>query len=139
MTEKSNILRKSTSFWDLFGMAVSVLCVVHCVLTPLVLFLAPAILASGVVTEDITHKILIVFVALAGLFALTPGFRIHGDRRPLVFGVLGLFLMAFATFAVHDFLGHEWESILAIPASAAIIYSHYLNRKQCRLCAHHNH
>jgi hypothetical protein len=125
-------------FWDKFGIAVSFLCLIHCIAMPVILILAPTMLAVGIFQEDTTHKILIGFVILAGVLSLIPGYLLHKDMRPLILGSLGVGLMGFATFGLHQWLGHEWEALIAIPASALLIYAHYRNRKNCKVCAHHH-
>lgn len=129
-----------TDRWDRFGILVSALCLIHCVATPLILIFAPTLLFfDKFVEEQSTHRILFGFLLLAVIFALAPGLRLHGDRRPLYLAAIGIALMVFATFFAHAIWGHFSEPLFAIPASILIIFSHILNRRSCRLCQHDHH
>jgi hypothetical protein len=67
------------------------------------------------------------------------GYRVHGQWRPVAWLLTGLALALFATFFVHDHLGHVWEPIFAIAGSLALVRAHYLNH-QCKKCEHeHTH
>lgn len=132
---------KKISGWDLWGVVISGLCVIHCIAIPLVLLIFPAFGLKIFPREDITHAVLLSFIlGVAGL-AFVTGYRVHGQSRPVVWLVAGLVVVIYATFFAHDQLGHNWEPVIAILGSLCLIRAHYLNHK-CKKCetAHaHNH
>jgi hypothetical protein len=126
---------------DRVGMAVSVICIIHCIAAPIVLFFLPAVATALISEESIVHQTLYGLIMVVALFSFIPGYRLHKKRLPLVLfgaGIAGLF---FATFLVHDIsgLGHAWESIFAIPSSAFIVAAHYFNHRSCNACGEHVH
>lgn len=68
---------QTTSLWDRLGMVLSATCVVHCVLTP-VLLSSSVVLAHLLPGEERTHRVLAMLVAAMGAIALVRGFRVHG-------------------------------------------------------------
>lgn len=128
------ILQKITG-WDLWGIFISGVCVLHCITVPIIILLFPAIGLEIFPREDITHAVLLAFIlGVAGL-AFISGYRIHGQWQPVAWLVAGLVLVIFATFFVHQILGHIWEPIFAIAGSLCLIRAHYLNH-HCKKCDH---
>lgn len=119
--------------WDIAGIFISGLCVVHCIAVPLILFLAPTLSASLFPSEDMTHVVLLAFIlGIAGV-AFVSGFRVHGQWRPVVWMAIGMVLVIYATFFAHSQLGHFWEPVIAIVGSLALVRAHYLNH-HCKKC-----
>src|SRR3954468_6393038 len=67
---------------DNLGIWASALCVVHCIVTPVLLSVSSAF-ARFIPGEETTHRMLAVGVAALGAIALIKGFRTHGRRRIL--------------------------------------------------------
>src|SRR5262245_34100018 len=82
---------------DFIGQILSVLCVVHCLLTPFILALVPA--AAGALVS--AHPVLLVLVLTIAAWAFIPGYRHHHQRAPVALGFLGLTLLALGTFLFH--------------------------------------
>jgi hypothetical protein len=134
-------IKKLSNFksWDLWGVVISALCVIHCIAVPVVLILFPAIGLNFFPEEDITHVVLLAFILGVAGIAFISGYRVHGQSGPVVWLVAGLALVLFATFFVHNFMGHGWEPVFAIAGSLCLIRAHYLNHK-CKKCEHeHKH
>jgi hypothetical protein len=137
----NNSLSKSLkikSGWDFWGIFLSGLCIVHCIAVPLVILFFPLLSLQFFPEEDLTHAILLAFILGVGGIAFISGFRVHGQWRPVVWMAAGLLLVMFATFIVHDWLGHIWEPIFAIAGSGCLIRAHILNH-QCKKCEHEHH
>jgi len=66
MSSLTNIFRRAN--WDTLGSMASLLCLIHCVLTPIVLTLSPT-LATLLPGSRTTHQVLIFFVVSSGLLA----------------------------------------------------------------------
>lgn len=122
--------RKSGAFWDYVGMAVSILCVIHCLLLPVAIFVLPS-LVSHLWEEDTVHIVLAVFVIVSAALAFGPSYLQHRNKRPLKWMFAGLALVLFATFAVHDVLGHEWEAPFSVIGGLMLVRAHWINRRGC--------
>src|ERR1700747_2265763 len=74
---------------DQIGIWTSTLCVIHCLLTPVLLSLS-AVTAHFLPSEERTHRTLAVVIASLGALALVKGYRTHRSLRVLVLMVVGL-------------------------------------------------
>jgi hypothetical protein len=132
-------MKIDSSRLDKVGMAVSTLCIVHCLAAPVMLFFLPAVATALISEEAVVHQTLYGLILVVALFSFIPGYRLHKKLKPLLLfggGVVGL---AFATFLAHD-IAHVLEPIVAIPSSALIVAAHYYNHKSCKhACGEHTH
>jgi hypothetical protein len=123
--------------WDLVGVTLSGLCVVHCVAIPILILFFPLVARDFIPTEDKTHAFLLAFILGIAGAAFISGYRVHGQKRPVVWMASGLALVLYATFFAHSHLGHLWEPVFAIAGSLALIRAHILNHR-CRTCEVHH-
>ena len=124
---------KKLKSWDLWGVVISGICVVHCLAVPVVLLLFPTVGISLFPQEDITHVVLLGFILGVAGVAFITGYPVHGQWPPVLWLMLGLVFIFFATFLAHDLIGHNWEPVFAILGSLALIRAHYLNH-HCVKC-----
>jgi hypothetical protein len=123
---------------DNLGIWASALCVVHCIVTPVLLSLS-SVFAHFIPGEEKTHRTLAVGVAALGAIALIKGFRTHGRRRILGLMVMGLgFIFAGAFYG--DLLpSHGCEVAVTMTGSLLMITAHRMNHtfcSDCRRCTH---
>ena len=93
---------RSTSYWghgwvDSVAIGLSLLCAVHCLLTPVLLVLFPVIASTFWVERDF-HLWMLFFVLPTTSFAVFMGCRKHRDRWILLLSGLGLSLLAGVAF-----------------------------------------
>src|SRR3712207_3783581 len=69
---------------DRAGICLSAICIVHCILTPVILLALPAFQFFEWYHESL-HVIFAVIIPLLALAAFVPGYRLHGEKR--VFGI----------------------------------------------------
>jgi hypothetical protein len=74
---------------DRIGVWTSTACVIHCLLTPVVLSIS-AVSAHFLPSEEKTHRTLAVAIAALGAIALVRGFRRHRSSQVLVLMPVGL-------------------------------------------------
>src|SRR6202161_3476380 len=74
---------------DQIGVWTSTLCMIHCLLTPVVLSIS-AVSAHFLPSEERTHRTLAVAIAALGAIALLKGYRKHRSSRVLSLMVVGL-------------------------------------------------
>jgi len=153
---------------DRLGVCMSVLCMAHCLLTPLVLAVVPIGTAFGFWHTGVHHLFLFI-VPLIAAIAFIPGWRAHGDSRVWIYAVIG-FVFLFAGSQVGLIFGAEqalhvghvspvqhegsfqelnhglqWAPLLAELFFTSIgglffIRAHLLNRKLCACCSRdHSH
>src|ERR1700691_6473443 len=74
---------------DQIGAWTSALCVIHCLLTPVVLSIS-AVSAHFLPSEERTHRTLAAAIAALGALALLKGYRKHRSPRVLLLMTTGL-------------------------------------------------
>lgn len=123
----------SSHRWDTLGMTASTLCIAHCVGTPFLLALVPA-LRIGVLSDGILHPVLVAVVVAFASLAFVPGYRLHRNRYLLALLGLGLATLLFAAFLAQSLLGERVETAATLAGGAIMVTAHWLNRSFCRTC-----
>ncbi len=114
-------LTLSTSRLDRFALALSGLCLVHCLATTVVLALLAS--AGGVLGAPIIHEVGLSLAMVLGAVSLGRGIFQHGYTMPSAVGGLGLGVMAGALSLPHD----GSEAIYTIVGVAILALGHRLN------------
>ena len=79
---------------DRIAMALSGLCLVHCLATAVLLALLSA--AGGWLGSPVVHEVGLTLAMILGSIALGRGFREHGHILPALIGASGLAIMGYA-------------------------------------------
>ena len=119
---------------DIVGMGLSGLCMIHCLVFPLLVSFAPAILRE-LPGDDVTHRVLAIGIALAGGLAFRSGYRVHRQGWILALFLLGIALIAAAAAVGEPVLSAYGEAGITICGSLLLITAHWCNRSFCRSCA----
>ena len=122
---------------DRASIGLSVICVLHCFATPILLAFAPSLLALPVADEKF-HAVLIFLILPASLVALTLGCRRHGDMSVVYWGCGGLVVLLGTLVLGHDLMGDAGEKIMTVFGSGLVVIGHTLNFRACRAstCQH---
>ena len=119
---------------DRLGVWASTACVVHCLLTPVLLSMS-SVLAHLLPSEESTHRSLAVAIAAIGGIALVRGYRRHRRQVVLWQMAAGLLCIGFAAFA-GDALPARWMEIaITLAGSLLLIGAHRRNHTFCQQCA----
>jgi hypothetical protein len=110
-----------TSRLDRMAMALSGLCLVHCLATAVLLGLLAS--AGGFLGQPIIHEVGLVLAMILGAVALGRGFREHRFVLPMVVGGTGLATMAVA-LAMRE---GGYETVLTVTGVAILALGHRLN------------
>ena len=122
-----------SSFWDRAGIALSGLCLVHCLALPLLAALLP-VAGLGVCLHEGFHQGLAVVLIFTSAFAFVPGFLLHRKHIVFFWMVPGLAIFIFTSYFLHRLGGCALELPLNLFAGACLIRAHWLNRTFCRSC-----
>jgi uncharacterized membrane protein YfcA len=131
---------KGSSSWtlafpvDQIGIWTSTLCVIHCLLTPVLLSIS-AVSAHFLPSEERTHRTLAVAIAALGAIALVRGYRRHRSSRVLVLMVVGLVFIFAGAYWGNRLPSHTAEVIVTLIGSAFMIAAHRTNHTFCRDCS----
>ena len=110
---------------DRFAIGLSSLCLLHCLLPPVLLFLLPAVGAAYFIPEDFHLWILLAAIPTS-LFALYAGHRNHGKMLPALAAFGGLCLLGYgAIFRVTE----QLELILTVVGACILALAHARNAR----------
>jgi hypothetical protein len=118
---------------DQLGVIASALCLVHCIVTPVVLSLS-AVWVHYLPAEERFHRVLAAMVAAIGCIAIIRGYRKH--RRLRVFGLMagGLGLIFSGAYFGNRLPSHAAEMAVTMTGSGLMIAAHLINHTFCKKC-----
>lgn len=129
---------KDTTQLDRVGMALSLICLIHCLLTPVLLISLP-ILARYYLAHPWFHLILAVLIVPVGLVAFYSGYKHHHNKWVLLLGTPGLFIIAGVPYLVHSLQWPLHEAFIMTIGSVMMLSAHWINKKNCQKCCDHQH
>ena len=116
------------------GISLSGLCVLHCLLLPVVLALLP-MWTLGESFHAWLHPVFAIILVPTTFVAAVGGFQRHASWQVVWFLAVGLTVIVVAGFLGHDQPGAELETIVTIGGSGLLITGHVLNwRYGARAC-----
>tara|TARA_Y100001949_G_C15952988_1_gene315645 strand:+ start:946 stop:1347 length:402 start_codon:yes stop_codon:yes gene_type:complete len=117
-------------YFDLIGISLSGMCLIHCVLTPLFIMMTPLI-GAGFWSSHGLHESIIYLIIPTAVIALAVGCTRHRDFWVGFIGFIGICVLTIAVLVTHQ-LGINFVYILTIIGSILIISAHYRNRILCK-------
>ena len=113
---------------DNFGITVSALCAIHCILLPILIILSPYIELAFITSHEF-HETLMYFILPTSVIAFTIGCRKHNDDIVKLGCICAIFVLLIA-IALHDF-SEILSILLTLFASTLLIFTHLRNRTLC--------
>ncbi len=108
--------------FDRIAIAVSGLCLVHCIATTVLL---TVISSAGGLLNPAIHEVGLALAIVFGIFALGRGILLHGSMAPAIVGSFGLGIMAGALSLPHG----EFEIFWTLVGVSLVALGHELNRR----------
>lgn len=115
---------------DQVGTGLSLLCAIHCILTPLALLFLPVFVGRAF-ENPMFHWILALMIIPIGLKAFVAGYKHHKRMKVFMLGIPGLLIVGVIPLVFPVAFDVWTESILMIIGSCLLISAHWLNRKSC--------
>ena len=125
--------QKSSDWLDGAAVALSALCLVHCLALPLVVVGLPFFAQFS---EGHLHAQMLIIVIPLSIIALGIGFRRHRDLRIVAGGVLGMMLLVTGATFAHTQLGLSADRMFTIIGSLVLATAHWKNGRS-RLWVRH--
>ncbi|GAB5415887.1 MAG: hypothetical protein Cons2KO_34900 [Congregibacter sp.] len=116
---------------DKTAISLSLLCALHCLLTPIAMVLLPSLAGLGL-DDEAFHKWMVFAVVPISVFALFLGCRKHRRWWVLGIGLGGVSLLCLAVYLGHDALGENGERAMTLMGALMIAASHVQNFRLCR-------
>lgn len=119
--------------WDKLGISVSGICLVHCLLLPVVISILP-IWTSAQQVHGWLHPVFAVLLIPTTILALVIGYKRHRSRRVVALMAVGLLLVVVAAIPAFHNPGIVFETVLTMSGSAFLIAGHLLNWRLSKAC-----
>lgn len=123
---------------DYLGIVASTLCLIHCLAMPFIIAFLP-FLGWQFLEGETAHHVLAAFVFAFALFAIVPGYLKHRKQAVLVFMLIGLGCVAFATFVAGPVFGEQTELPIITFGNLILVATHWRNRGLCKCSHEHGH
>lgn len=123
--------------FDRIAVLMSGVCLVHCLLIPVVLMLFP-LLAISVGDDRHFHGLMLWLVLPVSVLGLVLGFRGHRDLRIVLAGAVAMLALTFASTWGHDNLRTTTEAVAMVLASLLLAVVHVWNFRAVRRCVGHD-
>lgn len=115
--------------WDRIGISASLLCVAHCLFTPVLVLFTPVL--GDFLSHEMFHVVVVIVVVPVAVWALWNGYMQHRSARVLYVGGAGLaFLIGGMLLGSFD---RKFEVGGMIVAGLLLAWAHYANLRACRL------
>lgn len=117
---------------DRFAILLSGVCLVHCLLAPILLTLVPIFSFAALVEDLVFHQLMLWFVVPTSLLALFIGCKKHRLWPIALSGFTGIAILFFVAFLGHDIFTVTEEKIITSIGGMVLALSHYLNFRACQ-------
>ena len=122
--------QKSRDWLDGAAVALSALCLVHCLALPLVVAGLPFL--AQYAESHLHYQVLVIVIPLS-VFALGLGYRRHRDRRIMIAGAVGMLLLVIGATVAHTQLGLAADRIFTVAGSLLLATAHFFNSYRKKL------
>ena len=116
---------------DKASIGLSLLCVAHCLLTPIAVVMLP-VLGASFLEDERFHYAILFLVLPTSLVSLGLGCRKHGHFEILAIGVTGLFLLFLILILGDELLGETGEKVSTVAGALIIAMAHIRNFRACQ-------
>lgn len=117
---------------DKFAVFLSGVCVLHCLITPVLITLLPILTLNAFVEDLLFHKLMLWLVLPTSCIALFIGCRKHRDWMIAGTGIVGMAILVIVAFFGHDFLSDSMEKVATSLGGIVLAISHVLNYRACQ-------
>ena len=125
-----------SKYVDRVAIALSTICIVHCLAMPFVIALLPvtALVVGG---DGHFHSLMLWFVVPTSILGFGLGLRVHRRVEIVVFGALAIATLAAAALWGHSAWDPSVEVVVNVAASVGLAAAHWRNFREVRRLHHH--
>lgn len=115
---------------DKWGINLSLLCLIHCLVTPFILMSLP-IMARYYLAHPWFHWVMAILIVPVGVRAFYAGYLLHKNLRVFYFGIPGLLAIGIVPVFFHSVLNFYTEIAIMVAGGSSLIVAHLMNRRSC--------
>ena len=115
---------------DRAAICFSSLCILHCLLLPVLLVAYPiGILVT--LSDEMFHQIMVSVALPLSLVSLYVGYGHHKRNQLIVFGSVGLGMLMLPLVVPHELISETEETWLTVAGALIVCLAHVVNFRQC--------
>ena len=114
---------------DHVAIALSGLCLLHCLLLPFIIAVLPLL---SRINESHFHSQMLIVVIPVSVFAFALGFRRHASKKIIAWGVAGVAILAFGATIAHANYGATVDTLVTMVGAIVLATTHYFNNRLTR-------
>jgi hypothetical protein len=126
-----------SKYFDHIAIALSSICIVHCLALPILVALLP-VLALSWGNDGHFHALMLWFVVPTSLLGFAFGFHAHRGKAIVLLGATAIAVLAFVAFRGHDVWSATTETLVNVAASVLLAVAHWKNFRAVRRAHHHS-
>ncbi len=123
---------KPSNWLDGAAVALSALCLIHCLALPLIVAGVPFLAQFA---EGHLHAQMLVIVLPLSIVALALGFRRHRSLRIIAAGVAGMAALVIGATVAHTYLGLMADRLFTIFGALVLATAHFFNSYRSKLAS----
>jgi len=131
MKQAATAMLSSTTL-DKIAVFLSGVCILHCLITPVLITLLPIITLSAVTEDLLFHQLMLWLVLPTSCMALFLGCRKHRSLMIALTGILGMLMLVAIAFFGHQLFAGWGEKLATSIAGLVLASSHVLNFRACQ-------
>ena len=115
---------------DRAAICFSSLCILHCLLLPVLLVAYPI----GIVvtlSDEIFHQIMVSVALPLSLVSLNVGYGHHKRNQLIIFGGMGLVMLMLPLVVPHQLISESGETWLTVAGAVILCMAHVVNFRLC--------
>ena len=120
---------KPTNWLDGAAVALSALCLIHCLALPIIVAGLPFL---AQLAEGHLHLQMLVIVLPLSVVALGLGYRRHRSARIIAAGAFGMLALIIGATLAHNYLGLAADRAFTIVGALTLAAAHYFNSVRAR-------
>lgn len=129
------LTNKLSSLLDSLAIALSGLCLVHCLALPALIVLFP-LLGATLIDHESFHQLILIAVVPTTAIALGTGYLRHKSNSIALLGLAGVAALVYAAFALHSMHAHAQETWVTVGGGLLLALAHTMNFRRCRRHRH---
>jgi hypothetical protein len=122
--------------FDQIAIALSALCLVHCLAVPVLVALLPIVAVSFGENQHF-HGLMLWLVVPTSFAGLGMGYRVHRRAGIVALGAIGVILLTLAAIYGHEVWQVPVEVVVSVAGSLLLGAAHWMNFRLVRRCHLH--
>lgn len=121
------MLKAFLNLADRCAIALSTLCVVHCLLLPIILLALPTLTSVAFFSDERFHSWLLFAVIPISFLAIVMGYVHHRSGLIVAITSVGMMILILVALFGHQILGERGEVVASVVGSLCVAYGHLRN------------